>query len=104
VTLFETAEEVLRSKNGLRILAEIARGKKRFNELQRVFGSSATLTERLRELEQNGLIVRVMEIQEDNHIRRRPAIICYVVTPKGTKVAKLYQQFKMSLSELLSKP
>ena len=104
MTLFETAEEVLRSRNALRILAEIAKGKKRFNELQRVFGSSATLTERLRELERLKLIERVMEIQENNPTRRKPAVICYVATPKGTKVAKLYQQFMMSLSELLSKP
>ena len=104
MTLFETAEEVLRSKNGLRILAEIAKGKKRFNELQRVFGSSATLTLRLRELERLKLIERVMEIQENNPTRRKPAVICYVVTPKGAKAAKLYQQFKMSLSELLNKP
>jgi len=104
VTLFETAEEILQSKNGLRILAEIAKGKKRFNELQRVFGSSATLTDRLRELERLELVGRKMEIQEDNPARKKRAIIYYIVTPKGAKVAKLYQQFKMSLNEILSKP
>jgi DNA-binding HxlR family transcriptional regulator len=104
VTLFETADEMLRTKNGLKILTEIAKGKKRFNELQRIFGSSATLTTRLRELEQLQLIGRVMEIQEDNPARRKPAIIRYAVTPKGAKVARLYEQFKISLSELLRKP
>jgi DNA-binding HxlR family transcriptional regulator len=100
--LTKPADEIIESKNCLKILIEVRKKKRRFGELQSIFGSPATLTIRLRELEKLRLLRRELQIDEESPQKRNPAIIYYAVTPKGERVAQLYQEFRNRLGLLLA--
>ena len=99
--LLEEYDEIFESRNTLRILATIAEKKRRFGELQRLFGSPATLTLRLRDLERLNLVKREMEIQGDTPSKRSPAVICYEATAKGKKISDAFREFRRTVHKIL---
>lgn len=78
------AIRVLEKKWTLLILRELGRSRRRFCELQEAIGNpnSATLTERLKELEEEGIVARRV-------VRATPPWVEYSLTPKGEALRQM---------------
>lgn len=78
------AIRVLERKWTLLILRELGRGPRRFCELQEAIGhpNSATLTERLKKLEEEGIVSRHV-------LRSTPPWVEYTLTPKGEALRQM---------------
>lgn len=78
------AIRMLEKKWTLLILRELGRGSRRFCELQEAIGhpNSATLTGRLKELEEEGIVARKV-------VRATPPWVEYSLTPKGEALRQM---------------
>ncbi|MCX6706943.1 MAG: helix-turn-helix domain-containing protein [Candidatus Woesearchaeota archaeon] len=72
----------------LDILEELRKGQMRFSELKGVCLSQKTLTMRLHELEECGIIERVIEKPKKQKIK-----VFYTLTPKGKQTIELALKF-----------
>ena len=78
--------KIIGSKWTMLILHNLFEGKKRFGELQRALGtiSPKTLSQRLQELENDGIISRTVFTEIPLHVE-------YTLTPKGLTLKKVFK-------------
>lgn len=81
--------ELFRSKWALSTLAALSDGDLRFNQLKRAVGNapSNTLSDRLSELEDEGLITRTVEDGAPPHVT-------YALTPRGRQVVEIVERIE----------
>lgn len=81
--------ELFRSKWALSALVALSDGDLRFNELKRAIGSapSNTLSDRLSELEAEGLITRTVE-------DGAPPRVMYALTPRGRQIVEIIERIE----------
>jgi DNA-binding HxlR family transcriptional regulator len=81
--------ELFRSKWALSVLVALSDGDLRFNELKRTVGSapSNTLSDRLSDLEAEGLITRTVE-------DGAPPRVTYALTPRGRQVVEIIERIE----------
>lgn len=84
------AMKILGGKWTILILKNLCSGKKRFGQLQRTLPgiSPKTLSVRLKELEEEGLLTRTVFTEIPLHVE-------YALTPKGTSLKKIIEQMRL---------
>ncbi|KAF1299598.1 transcriptional regulator [Enterococcus sp. JM4C] len=87
---FATTQRVLQGKWGIVVLYQLSTGTKRFNELNRLIPevTRAVLTRELRQLEQDGLIIRKVYAEV-------PPKVEYSLSPLGDKFRKVLDQIEI---------
>ncbi|MDH5780105.1 MAG: helix-turn-helix transcriptional regulator [Candidatus Bathyarchaeota archaeon] len=81
-------------KGTMRILKTLSSGRKRFTDIYEDFRNPATLTRRLRELEEKGLVERIPLIDPGES-----AVIYYKLTDKGKSVLEIFNRLIRTLRE-----
>lgn len=89
VCLLDLAMELIRGKWKSVILCHLNRGEKRFLELQRITCgiSHKVLTEKLRQLEEDGLIIKV-------DYNENPPRVEYFLSEKGKSLANVLEELE----------
>lgn len=89
VCLLDLAMELIRGKWKSVILCHLNRGEKRFLELQRITSgiSHKVLTEKLKELEEDGLIIKV-------DYNENPPRVEYFLSEKGKSLANVLEELE----------
>lgn len=95
---FETAIHLLSQRWTALIIYNLLSGAKRFNEIQATIGiSGKVLSDRLKELEQKGIVIREV-------IPETPVIIEYSLTAKGYAMKPILDAIETWSQQWIEKP
>jgi len=81
-------------KGTMKALKALSGGRKRFTDIYQSFENSATLTRRLRELEERGLVRRIPLIAPGES-----AVIYYELTDKGRNILEIFERLTRTMNE-----